>query len=277
MIIFYSWLQNKTPSIIIEQIVVKHYIMKQKQGRRLMSETIMTKDLSTVTDKKYNNQLFYVYQKLIPPFEDIENKSREIAQLEMKISKNKSKKLAKSLVPVWIISSLFFVCTGLLNMVPIIGHLLQWVKTMNEDIYWIAYMLCSFLLPFISLLVTQLIVCFSIASKQETKMEELKRYVNELCTQYEKYIQFVPPSYRYSHALHHFVNSYVNGKVENTKEAMISYDEYMHRLKMETTHKQMINQLEIIQNQQAIILKQQGYIQNQLDVDSAMIILSMFK
>lgn len=242
-----------------------------------MSEEIMTKDLSSVTDKKFNNQLFYVYEKLIPIFEDIENKSYEIAQLEMKIVKNRSKKLSTTLVPLWIIISIILLCVGLLEIIPGFLNLFKWIMDINAGLCLLVYSVSCFLLTYLIFLMIQIAICYPAAARQETKASQLKQYVNQICIDYEKYTQFVPPSYRYSHAMKHFVNAYVNGKVENTKEAMISYDEDMHRLKMETTHIHIIRQLEMIQRQQVEVLRQQQYIQNMLDVDSALIILNAFK
>lgn len=46
-------------------------------------------------------------------------------------------------------------------------------------------------------------------------------------------LQHVPYDYRYSEALEHFCNSYMNGKASTLKEAIDIYDTYQHRRKME--------------------------------------------
>ena len=45
----------------------------------------------------------------------------------------------------------------------------------------------------------------------------------------EPYLQYVPPAYRNSYALQHFVEAYMNLKVNNVAEAVKEYDVYLHR------------------------------------------------
>ena len=46
-------------------------------------------------------------------------------------------------------------------------------------------------------------------------------------------LEHVPYDYRYSEALEHFWNSYINGKANTLKEAIDIYETYQHRKKME--------------------------------------------
>ena len=110
-------------------------------------------------------------------------------------------------------------------------------------------------------------ICRPIAKQQEGKLKDIEEYIETICNENAKYIQFVPISYRNSHALRYFVQAYVNGKVENTKEAMLSYDEYIHRMNMENSQKQIITQ-------QADILNNLAYMQQQMDVTQLMVILN---
>lgn len=234
-----------------------------------MDGTLRPQDLSAITDKKFNDELFYVYDYLIPIVEDIEVKYVEINQLTKKVVKNKSAFIEGALVPVWIIISIFCLCSDILKHFPIIRHVLQWLDMYNGP-YLLTFTFISFAFPYLIIMLGRMAICRPVAKKQEEKIQDLQRYVEDKCNENAKYIQFVPPSYRSSDALRYFVKSYVNGKVENTKEAMISYDEYVHRMNMENAQKQIVNQ-------QAAILKNQAYVQQQMDVTQAMMILGSVK
>lgn len=234
-----------------------------------MEGTLRPQDLSAITDKEFNNELFHVYDYLIPIVEDIELKCAEINQLTKKVAKNKSAFFGGVLIPIWIVLSIFCLCSGILTHFPIIGTILQLIDE-NNGPYVMSFTFICFFFPYLLITLIRMAICRPIAQKQEKDIEEIKNYVDEKCKENTKYIQFVPPSYRNSHALRYFVKAYVNGKVENTKEAMISYDEYIHRMNMENAQKQIVMQ-------QAAILNNQKYIQQQMDVTQAMMILGSIR
>lgn len=66
----------------------------------------------------------------------------------------------------------------------------------------------------------------------ESEYNQLQEKIRQAVKVLEPYLEYVPPAYRNSYALQHFVDSYMNLRVNNVSEAVKEYDAYIHRKNM---------------------------------------------
>ncbi len=109
-------------------------------------------------------------------------------------------------------------------------------------------------------------------ARGNAELKELEGQIDRMFHVLVEPLVFVPPDYRFSAAVEHFVRSYQNGKVSNPKEAMLQFDNYMHQMEMEHKQQQLLeSQREIRQKLDAqsaqfkAMEKQIGQIKGKVD------------
>ena len=125
----------------------------------------------------------------------------------------------------------------------IFGGLLAVIGTL---IVYVVLPVFIFLLPAmfgISIIVT-VISCVVARRKLKSLPGEIKSVENDIddiISTISKAISFVPPDYRFSDALEYFCTAFDNHKADSLKEAMLQYDDFVHKRKLE------LNQQEILE------------------------------
>lgn len=230
-----------------------------------MNDIVNLEGTSLTEQREYNDKLFQLFGNMVDPLSGLEhlymvrrNIMSEMTQLEQ--SNVRGKVLGISLlVGVLLANSIgkIFYKLPLLNLVmeSSLGSLLMFVAVTAGVVYAV-YIFDKKMRE------------KRITTKQ-IDMDNINIQIQQAINQMHDRLQFIPPSYCHSDAMRYFARAYIDGKVENVKEAMISYDEYVHRQNMENGQYAMIQQ-------QGQILANQVALQQQLSYDTAMIILSNF-
>lgn len=230
-----------------------------------MNDIVNLEGTSLTEQREYNDKLFQLFGNMVDPLSGLEhlymvrrNIMSEMTQLEQ--SNVRGKVLGISLlVGVLLANSIgkIFYKLPLLNLVmeSSLGSLLMFVAVTAGLVYAV-YIFDKKMRE------------KKITTKQ-IDMDNINIQIQQAINQMHDRLQFIPPSYCHSDAMRYFARAYIDGKVENVKEAMISYDEYVHRQNMENGQYVMIQQ-------QGQILANQVALQQQLSYDTAMIILSNF-
>lgn len=229
-------------------------------------------DLSGATAeevKAYNNSLFHLFGTLVNPVAKLEHLYYTKYSLEAEIHANANKKLAPKTMSVLIgigivLDVLFDNATKKIPGMTAITH------------NYIGGLALLILFPSLVILLYKTFEKKRTEKQNSDKMEYLSNVEQDIDNSYISLgdsLKLVPPSYCNSKALQYFYSAYTNGKVENVKEAINAYDEYMHRQKMEATQQQMLFQQEQMVATQNQISKQLTSIQRQMTYDTAMLIL----
>ena len=230
-----------------------------------MNDIVNLEGTSLAEQKEYNNKLFRLFDNMVNPLSGLEhlymvrrNIMSEMTKLEQ--SNIRGKVLAVSMVGGLIV---YYFLGDFIYDIPLIGSLLH-----TDFGMWVFLFLC---------VIGTVYAIYTIDKKNREKkialkhadMDNVDAQIQQAINQMHDRLQFIPPSYCHSDAMRYFARAYIDGKVENVKEAMISYDEYVHRQNMENGQYAMIQQ-------QGQILANQVALQQQLSYDTAMIILSNF-
>ena len=229
----------------------------------MMNEIVNLEGTSLAEQKEYNKKLFQLFNNMINPLSELEGLYMLRRNVQDEIDR-----LNTSNIKGWI-----------LGVTSLVGFFL------GNEVYglFVNIPLLGSLIRMLGMLFIILFACgvWVVASKidknyRDKKIVEKKEYLEKVNMQIHQFagelrerLQFIPPSYCYSDALKYFVRAFNDGKVENVKEAMNSYDEYMHRMNMEQGQ-------HMIMRQQGQILANQVALQEQMSYDTAMIILSNF-
>ena len=229
----------------------------------MMNEVVNLEGTSLAEQKEYNKKLFQLFNNMINPLSELEG----LYMLRRNVQ-DEIEQLNRSNIRGWILGATLLVgfflgneVYGLFVKIPLLGNL---IRTMG--MLFIILFACG-----IWLAVSAIDKKFrdkKILEKNEY-LEKVNLQIQDFTNELRERIQFIPPSYCYSDALRYFVRAYMDGKVDNVKEAMNSYDEYMHRMNMEQGQ-------HMIMRQQGQILANQVALQEQMSFDTAMIILSNF-
>lgn len=232
-----------------------------------MNEIVNLEGTSLAEQKEYNNKLFNLYGNMVEPLSGIEhlymvrrNLMSELVQLDK--SNIQGKVLAATLVA-GLVFTYYFV--DIIDNISFIGRLFY----SNVGLYLLLVLTLGIgFVVFAAYTIDKKIREKKMAGKK-AEMENINKQIQQSTDEIREQLQFIPPSYCYSDAMRYFARAYIDGKVDNVKEAMISYDEYIHRQNME--HGQLV-----MMQQQGQILANQVAIQQQMSYDTAMIILSNF-
>lgn len=228
-----------------------------------MNDIVNLEGTSLAEQKEYNNKLFQLFGNMVKPLGDLEHLYMLRRNVQSEIEKLKKSNI-KGVPLIVLIVAGFFVADFVSGLPGI------------NDILFIANDFFGF--AFLAAVIGGVIFLgYTLDKKNRQKKTDLKQAdLDNLNTQIEQSIhdmhdklQFIPPSYCHSDAMRYFAKAYIDGKVDNVKEAMCSYDEYVHRQNME-------NAQHAILQQQGQIIANQVAISQQISYDSAMIMLSNF-
>ena len=265
-------LYEKIHIILCQRVEVYWY----KKGAVIIMDSVREQIL--VDNQKvieYNNKLFCMFESMIKPFQDLEylcqlrrNKSSEIEQYEYWRGRYDKKKIM-----------VFFLL--------IIFYIVFYLFTPHYDKHemeGIPYIIKIYGCGFLSILLTSLIGAFRHMNQQrknsknlksaKLQFEQIEEQIQNRIQSVTEHLQFIPPSYRHSDAMKYFSRAYLDGKVDNLKEAMESYDTYLHRLNMERSQKMIVQQQNIMLHKQDQIVMNQIKLSRQVSLDTSLVLLS---
>lgn len=210
--------------------------------------------IEPVDDKEVNKNLFEMYANITEPLRFVENKMNEAEELRRQgyFLREKKFRSVKFFITVWVITSIAM-CIGIFYYyiwcIYKVGEV-RGTGMSDEEFYQAFYELypvgCKVLYAGISgrlwLIVTIMILIITIIRylvkvkkkkdllrNMENEYNQLQENIGQAIHVLEPYLQYVPPAYRNSYALQHFVEAYMNLKVNNVAEAVKEYDVYLHR------------------------------------------------
>lgn len=231
-----------------------------------MNDIVNLEGTSLAEQKEYNDKLFRLFGNMVNPLSALEHlfmvkrsTERELELLEE--SNIKGKVLAVCLGGGLLIGGVWL--PEKLDKISFLKPLLK-----SDAFQWIILLFCIAAIVGIAYSLDKKYRESKITKKKE-EMDNVKIQIDHSIKDMKEQLQFIPPSYCNSDAMRYFARAYIDGKVANVKEAMISYDEYTHRQNMENGQFMMIQQ-------QGQILANQAALQQQLSYDTAMIMLSNF-
>lgn len=230
-----------------------------------MNDIVNLEGTSLAEQKKYNDKLFHLFGNMVDPLSRLEhlymirrNIVSEMTQLEQSNIRGKVlgfSLLAGVLLANFIGKTFYYFPLFNLLMESSLGTLF-WFGAVTAGLVYGIYRLDK-------------IEREKKITMKQVDMGNINNQIQQSINQMHDQLQFIPPSYCHSDAMRYFARAYIDGKVENVKEAMISYDEYIHRQNMENGQYVMIQQ-------QGQILANQVALEQQMSYDTAMIILSNF-
>ncbi len=223
-----------------------------------ISQSEFAERIEIVYDKPTNDLLFTLYGKLVEPVAEIErNVDAMNAASDYLSNKPRFSYIKYNRWLVYFVGSIL----GFLGMWSLDS---VFPDDTNLAVYGVILLASMFLIcPFIFNLFLNILrhIWKSIAwligiprAKQVKSNSE--RNITCICRSLAQYIQYTPPQYRTSHALNYFYESYINSRVDNLREAITSYDTFLHRTNMQAGMVQISNQLEEISFNQSIISSQ---------------------
>lgn len=205
--------------------------------------------IESVRDPAVNKALFTLYGNLIEPLDKIERTREKIAQAEEtaadtqgeeKFSVSEFLSHAVSLFPKMF--AIVFIIMFILS---------QFVEALDMDILP-ALRLIAVIAAAASIVFTYVQDAGSLAARNKMRREAYESALHALAElesdlewqidQIRDVICFVPPSYRFSDALRYFVESYVNSRVDDLKEAVNAYDTYYFRSQTVQMQQQILEQ-----------------------------------
>lgn len=230
-----------------------------------MNDIVNLEGTSLAEQKEYNNKLFQLFGNMVKPLGDLEHLYMLRRNVQSEVKKLEESNIKGKILVIIIIAAIFIANKIGTVMYNIPGLCI----IMEHDLLAVIY--------FVAVTGGAVFLSYTLDKKNRQKKTDSKQAdLDNLNTQIEQSIhdmhdklQFIPPSYCHSDAMRYFAKAYIDGKVDNVKEAMCSYDEYVHRQNME-------NAQHAILQQQGQIIANQVAISQQISYDSAMIMLSNF-
>jgi len=209
---------------------------------------------------EFNDKLFSLYAKLVGPLTALENLyiMKNTKEKHIKQQQNFNLNCGGLFLYAFVMFILFIVYSIFISV------FFDLEEDMAYGVWWIICIALTFLILFVENRIR--------ANRRKTLQNELdtvNEQIADIYTMYSEQFQFIPPSYFNRSAVAYFSQAYYDGKVSNLKEAMESYDLYLHRKTMET------GQIQIL-NQQQQILNNQRTMRQELAFDTAMLLLSKF-
>lgn len=228
-----------------------------------MNEVVNLSGASIAEQKEYNDKLFNLFANMVNKLSGIEHLYGMKRRLNSEINTLKESNLKGAVLIVTLILSVFLEVRieRIVRKLPLIGPII-------ENMGMLFVVICIALIVLAVYIADKKIREKKIAEK-ENDITKLNTQIKEEINKIKDKIKFIPPSYCYSDAMSYFSKAYIDGKVDNVKEAMVSYDEYVHRQNMEQ------GQIKMIQKQ-AEIIAGQAEIKEQMNYDTALIMLSNF-
>lgn len=232
-----------------------------------MNVLVNVENRSLQEQRTYYNKLFNLYETLLEPLQDLELLYNNLEFYQNELAKNK-----KWLAFKWFL--LIFFSAYILSFL-FIGSI---TSRFNVPLDKIA------LYAIISGLVIGLAIYIFIntyirkktCEKIQIQIDETNNDINEIFHLNAEKFQFIPDGYFSYDAIKYFTQSYNVGKVSNIKEAMQSYDLYLHHQRMEMSQQQILAQQEQISRQQQQLAKNVNSARRELAFDTAMLFLSRF-
>lgn len=217
--------------------------------------------VESVDNPQINNALFSLYKQLISPVKEIEHlkaltdiKRNSILDMEIIIS-DTLKRILKTSIPFGICSILlFFLISTLLDEYHPVVVFLDGCGAWLEEVFFsklgnlpgLITVILYFAVYFGGMYITPISIPIAIVlfrnrilktriSKTKNEIISIEKEIENRVENIRDVVCFVPPKYRFSEALTYFVESYENTRISNLKEAVIRFDEYLHRQKVENS------------------------------------------
>lgn len=255
--------------------------------------------VESVDDSNVNRALFTLYKNLVEPLANIENmiaaistarKTQEECGTVITYSRPQTAARALRKTPRnFIILTIF--------MIIIYGTIGNWIienyntpKILDPILdppmpeIFVIFAIISLV---ITLAVEFLVISSDVADQNKSRKEaydkatdiiaQLEPDLKQQMLNIKDAIQFVPPQYRFSEALHYFVDSYINSRVDNLKEAVNAYETHYFRCQTLEIQQQLKEQerkngelLADIYYQQLVTLQQLDSIRSDIWLSSAL-------
>lgn len=246
--------------------------LQQQQGGGLAR-------IEPVQDPEVNRALFTMYNNLIEPLAQIERTHSEIMETETMVGR-----MAQA-IRFSFSDALKHAVKLSLKLAVVLFIVLLVIAQFNETLENMKTTTVLKIIAVVALAVS-LIWAFcaeavSSASRERNRKAIHDRAVDELAkledslkwqvSQIREVIMFVPPKYRFSEALRYFVESYLNSRIDNLKEAVNAFDTYYFRsqtiqMQREMLEKQQENNelMQAIAYNQLCMMGQLGSIQRDI-------------
>ncbi len=126
---------------------------------------------------------------------------------------------------------------GFLGLVSIVLSLVLWGGLFPCIIFLLPAMFA------LSVIATIFSVIFAkrVIKKNTAVIPLLQQEIDDRIRAMAEALSYVPPDYRFSMAINHFVQSYANQKADSLKEAVNLFDVYMHQQKMEQKQQEILD------------------------------------
>lgn len=231
-------------------------------ARKMENFIVNTEGLSISEQKQYNDKLFSFYRNMVPTLGKIEDKIAQCNMLGTDAYQIRNKRMNAYII-------IFLV---------IVSYVIwEWIENyINND------SVEAFI--FLLMLTVAILVPLSVHKKwREKKYARVKEQekccrqeVDDMIYSLGERLRFIPEGYCNSNALNFFEKEYRCGKVSNLREAMCAYDEYVHRLNMEQGQMMLLQQQNQIIQQNRQIMYNQEILHQEMQVDTALILLASF-
>ena len=230
--------------------------------------TMTASRIESVNDPELNKSLFSFYERLIVPFQEIENLYNNIFTAEQNIDYIKFEKkqilisIFKKLIKNLLIFQGISLALAVLQTIIFRTDITEVVeKLLNLPQGFLSWLYVIIPVP-TAVIFTVLVTIFKIR-KRNNNIAELEQSIandnasiNERLPFIQEVSAVIPPNYRYSTALYFFVDAYSNSKVDNLKEAVNLFDTHSYRNQMLQSQQTIIAQLQAIEFNQLVLSEQ---------------------
>lgn len=232
-----------------------------------MNVLVNVENRSPQEQRTYYNKLFNLYETLHEPLQDLDLLYNNLEFYKSELAKNK-----KWLSFKWYL--LIFFLTYVLSFI-LFASIASRINIAFDEVISIA-VLSGLIVGLAIYIFINTYIRKRTCDKIQLKIDETYTDINELFTLNAEKLQFIPDGYFSYDAIKYFTQAYNVGKVSNLKEAMQSYDLYLHHQRMEMSQQQILAQQEQINRQQQQLAKNVTSARRELAFDTAMLFLSRF-
>lgn len=242
--------------------------------------------IDSTNDRKTNDYLFTLYDKLYEPVKKIEDIEDEKKNIEDSIERLSSRPYIVMPDYAWklggIINIVFVILVDLIcEWTDYLFFWIPWKKWNYSIVCWgMFFGTCFIVGVLLAFLIRQIMIEFKYRKglleipKEKEKKEQISNYQTEIIQKIEPYICFVPREYRCSGALQYFVDSYRNTRVSNLQEAVVAYDGYIRHNQLMASQREIIQGLKDVQESMDDLSYQMAHVDKHLSVLNASIWLS---
>lgn len=232
-----------------------------------MNVLVNVENRSLQEQRTYYNKLFNLYETLLEPLQDLELLYNNLEFYQNELAKNK-----KWLGFKWLLLIVFL---SYFLLFILIGGISSRFNLSDDQIVSSA-VISGCIIGLIIYIFINTYIRKRTCDKIQLKIDETNNDINEIFHLNAEKFQFIPDGYFSYDAIKYFTQSYNVGKVSNIKEAMQSYDLYLHHQRMEMSQQQILAQQEQISRQQQQLAKNVNSARRELAFDTAMLFLSRF-